>query len=200
MDEILSSIRRIISDDESAGADRPADRASSPAEPAARRDDPAGVHDVPGGPVDDVLPDPSGRYVSAPEKDDSASEDWPDGYAHAVPGTREVPDRESSAGAADIRPVLSRMDTPVAEEPESSAPESHDSPVLDPSAAAAASRAFTRLSDPVPVPDNTGSRTVDELVVALMEPLLKDWLNANLPTIVEEKVEEEVRRLSRRRG
>ncbi|MCA8888147.1 MAG: DUF2497 domain-containing protein, partial [Parvularculaceae bacterium] len=33
----------------------------------------------------------------------------------------------------------------------------------------------------------------------MLRPMIKEWLDANLPAIVEEKVEEEVQRVARRR-
>ncbi|WOI52384.1 DUF2497 domain-containing protein [Parvularcula sp. LCG005] len=44
------------------------------------------------------------------------------------------------------------------------------------------------------------SRTMEDIVEAMLAPMVKQWLDANLPRIVEEKVEEEVRRIARRRG
>jgi hypothetical protein len=43
-------------------------------------------------------------------------------------------------------------------------------------------------------------RPVEDLVMELLRPMLRDWLDRNLPTIVERIVEREVRYLSRRRG
>ena len=41
-------------------------------------------------------------------------------------------------------------------------------------------------------------RTLEDLVMALMRPMLKDWLDQNLPTVVERIVQKEVERISRR--
>ena len=81
----------------------------------------------------------------------------------------------------------------------SAAAESAETALLDQSAAAAASQAFESLSQSVRVTDGEG-RTLEDIVVAMLKPMVKDWLDANLPAIVEEKVEEEVKRVSRRRG
>jgi uncharacterized protein len=43
-------------------------------------------------------------------------------------------------------------------------------------------------------------RTLEDLVKELMYPILRDWLNQNLPGIVEAQVRAEVDRLSRLRG
>lgn len=70
--------------------------------------------------------------------------------------------------------------------------------MLDEGAASAASSAFANLSDSVRVSDGPG-KTLEHLVVDMLKPMVKDWLDANLPAIVEEKVEEEVQRVARRR-
>ena len=64
--------------------------------------------------------------------------------------------------------------------------------------AAAASKAFMSLSQTVQVSDGRG-RTLEDMVVEMLRPMIKDWLDANLSQIVEEKVEEEVQRVARRR-
>lgn len=43
-----------------------------------------------------------------------------------------------------------------------------------------------------------GSRTLEDMVLELMRPMLKDWLDKNLPATVERLVQKEVERISRR--
>lgn len=71
--------------------------------------------------------------------------------------------------------------------------------MLDETTAEAATRAFESLSQNVRVSTSGGGRTLEEIVVDMLRPMVKDWLDANLAAIVEEKVEEEVQRLARRR-
>ena len=82
---------------------------------------------------------------------------------------------------------------------EAGAPETEEALILDQTAAAAASQAFESLSQSVRVADKD-SHTLEDIVVAMLKPMIKDWLDANLPAIVEEKVEQEVQRVARRRG
>lgn len=70
--------------------------------------------------------------------------------------------------------------------------------ILDDGAADAASSAFANLSQSVRVSEGPG-RTLEDLVVDMLKPMVKEWLDANLPAIVEDKVEEEVQRVARRR-
>ena len=70
--------------------------------------------------------------------------------------------------------------------------------ILAETTAAAATKAFQSLSQTIRVSAGEG-RTLEDIVTDLLRPLVKDWLDANLPAIVEEKVEEEVQRVARRR-
>ncbi|WP_083910910.1 DUF2497 domain-containing protein [Henriciella marina] len=45
--------------------------------------------------------------------------------------------------------------------------------------------------------DEANPNTLDGLMRELLRPMIKEWLDANLPTIVERKVEEEVQRIAR---
>ena len=65
-------------------------------------------------------------------------------------------------------------------------------------AAGQARNAFGALEENMRLSSGSG-RTIEDLVEAMLTPMLATWLDENLPRIVEDKVEEEVRRISRRR-
>ncbi|MEP9353353.1 DUF2497 domain-containing protein [Xanthobacter sp. KR7-65] len=67
--------------------------------------------------------------------------------------------------------------------------------LLSPTADAAVDAAFRSLGD-VLLPQK--DRTVEDLVKEILRPMLKDWLDANLPTIVEALVRAEIERVARR--
>lgn len=71
--------------------------------------------------------------------------------------------------------------------------------ILSAEARRAAARALGGLPAPEAAPGD-GGRTIEELAAALMKPMLREWLDANLPEIVEDAVRAEVRRLARRRA
>lgn len=84
-------------------------------------------------------------------------------------------------------------------------------PLLSQAAADSTAAAFdkvaraTRLDDPQPpasppaVPAAAGpGKTVEELTAELLRPMLQQWLDANLPRLVERLVAEELARLTRR--
>lgn len=73
------------------------------------------------------------------------------------------------------------------------------------SAAASAASAFAGFASTIRKPDPIDSwsgsgPTVDELARALLRPMLKEWLDANLPGIVEAQVRKEVERIARNAG
>jgi hypothetical protein len=82
----------------------------------------------------------------------------------------------------------------AAEDPPAPAPA--EALVSAPAAAAAAS-AFGALSAAIAMP--RGDRTLEDVVRELLRPLLQQWLDENLPAIVQQSVEAEVERIARGR-
>jgi cell pole-organizing protein PopZ len=77
------------------------------------------------------------------------------------------------------------------------------SPLVSGSAAAASAAALSKLARVAAPAPNDVSRpisglTVEQLLVSMLEPMLKEWFDKNLPAVVERIVEEEVEKLVRR--
>jgi hypothetical protein len=70
--------------------------------------------------------------------------------------------------------------------------------LVDDAPASAASGMFAALSENLRVSSDQG-QTLEGIVRELLRPMLKQWLDDNLPTIVEEKVQAEIERIARRR-
>jgi uncharacterized protein len=68
--------------------------------------------------------------------------------------------------------------------------------LLSPATTAAVDTAFHALAQTAPA---RGGRTVEELVSELLRPMLKAWLDDNLPAIVERLVRAEIERVARAR-
>lgn len=64
-------------------------------------------------------------------------------------------------------------------------------------AANSAAESFAKLGTSLPGHFASGA-SVEELVAYLLKPMLKEWLDNNLPRIVEERVEAELARIARR--
>ncbi len=182
MDDILASIRKIISDDE-ARAQVSGQQAAQPRRP----------------PVMPPMTAPGEPRLQPPGRDDVLllTDLIEEPRAGAVPPPIPLP---------RIDPVrASEMPQPSVEPP---APPSAG--LVGGGAASSAMSAFSRLNqamqestpapaaaDPGPVVGNNG-KTVEELVKETLRPMLKEWLDQNLPQLVERYVEREIARLTRR--
>ncbi len=47
-------------------------------------------------------------------------------------------------------------------------------------------------------PIGNGTRTLEDMAIELMRPLLKQWLDQNLPAVVDRLVQKEIERIARR--
>lgn len=86
---------------------------------------------------------------------------------------------------------------PVALETEASlslAPALSSSPLMSDAAGAQVSRSFEELAAMV---DGGPRRSLDELAQEMLRPMLQEWLDDNLPTLVERLVREEIERVAR---
>lgn len=183
MEEILASIRRIISEDE----EIPAEAA---AEPAPVRE--SAVVDIetanevfrtaPAAHSDFDVPDSEEDAVETVLSDDESFD------ADSI--VDEIADEEDGAGdhleTEDVAMIKDAVMSTVEEE----------GAMLGEATASAASKAFQSLSQTVKVSNGDG-RTLEDIATEIMKPLVKEWLDENLPGIVEEKVEREVQRLAR---
>ena len=208
MEDILASIRRIIADDDAAGppakaadpppavqsfhypqagegraAPRPSQQSVSPAEPLPRQDEATAeefeapesyaAFDKPRSDVLNLAPPMTAAVVQQPEnvrKMDRSE-------VVADPGSDN--EQEFRHVRADLqRPDLQR-------------------PLLSSATSTAVNSAFNALAQTVLVQN---ARTLEDLVKEMLRPLLKTWLDDNLPGLVERLVRTEIERVSRGRS
>ncbi len=72
-----------------------------------------------------------------------------------------------------------------------------EAPLLSPQTEAHAETAFRQLSDAI-LARATGDRSLEDMTRDMLKGMLKQWLDANLPAIVEDMVREEIQRVARR--
>jgi cell pole-organizing protein PopZ len=210
MEEILASIRRIIADDEGkvrepeppkpAPAAAPPPKAPEPVTPinaSSPPDSPAARQDE----IDAML---SGMDAAAPQGNGDALDD----------GVADVLDlSESMAAPAPQPPVFQTVEsqpdvffseaaeppppTQRTEEPYRPARTPAESSLMSSSTSAAVDAAFNTLAHTVLTQN---ARTLEDLVTEMMRPMLKAWLDDNLPGLVERVVRAEIERVSRGRG
>jgi len=212
MEEILSSIRRIIADEEadhSRGGDDD-DLGSAVARAEALDDDAEALAQAADADQDgdeDVLEltkvvRESGEVVDLqserPGSDPAIEEPEPaepvfaedDADREIARADHERPDAIEHAHQSEDEPVPSQQ--------------ARNSELVSGSAASVATGAFAKLSQALQrtpeadsVADGSG-RTVEQFVEDIARPMLKDWLDEHLPAIVERLVQKEIQKISRR--
>ncbi|NWG26621.1 MAG: DUF2497 domain-containing protein [Pseudorhodoplanes sp.] len=230
MEEILASIRRIISDEETppkpapkaeipAAAPRPAivppPQAAEPAPSSAAREQDIQRE------FDAIFEGVSSNSSLESEPDIlDLTEDMKAEPAQAAPA--KEPEEPPVFRTIDGQPDVFFSETQVVVEPEpepQQAPQArapdvlpqpqpqaaapayvngmhHHEPLMSPSTYASVDSAFTSLAHAVMVQNG---RTIEDLVCDMLRPMLKTWLDDNLPGLVERLVRAEIERVSRGR-
>lgn len=247
MEEILASIRRIISED--SGGKEEAEEAAAPPPAAAPEPEPEPEVDFEAE-LDAMLdpepePEPEPEMVEFEEPEPAP---MPVAAAEPVPAPASEPDFEEDDVVFSEEDIL-ELTEPLEPEPEplpepepepeyepepepeyqpapepmghqqaAFAPEPEDEdiafeepamtahtnysepagkPLMSQDAAQAASAAFGALASSM-LTSAGGSKTLEDLVAEMLRPMLKDWLDNNLPGLVEQMVREEIERVARR--
>jgi cell pole-organizing protein PopZ len=181
MEEILASIRRIISEEGTPPAPEPGAAPSEPREERAA---------VPDQADEDVLlltemVAEDGSVVSLSDNPENLSDEA--GPSAALPEPPPEPSTEPAA-ENEINPPVD-----LAEEP---------APLVSAAAAAASLQSLSELTRTVSrardLSIGGAGRTLEDLIRELLAPMLKEWLDANLAALVERLVRQEIERLSRR--
>ena len=178
MDDILASIRKIISDDEAraqvsggqaaaaqTGASHPADARSGAT--TTKHNDVLLLTDL----VEEPKGGPRPTSLPLPRIDPASAADMPQPTIGGDPAPQQALVAVSVAGVA------------------SSAFERLSQAVQDSVPAPAA---------PDPGPTMGAGKTLEDLAKEMLRPMLKEWLDRNLPPMVERLVEREIVRLTRR--
>lgn len=187
MEDILASIRRILSEDEV--EEPPSTKPAAAAAPAAESQ--------PEPEEEDVLElDESMVMVEAPstpaEADDASDLD-----DQSSAGEGDLEEMREQETAQEVRPMFAAAPMQVASEME---PEVES--LVTPAAAEASTAALSELARAVArergVGLGTRGITLEDMVRDIMRPMLKDWLDQNLPFMVERIVRQEIERMVNR--
>jgi uncharacterized protein len=191
MEEILASIRRIIAEDDS---DKLAQR-------------PAETGEV-GGAVASSLGAPRSLRDTTPQETTSTS-NGASGETSRANRASTILDLTKATSPAARNPAFDPTPAPVQaapiEDPDAAAPESQSSAAREDergrlvlsTTSAAVDSAFNALAQTVLVHN---ARTLEDLVREMLRPMLKVWLDDNLPGMAERLVRAEIERVSRGRG
>ncbi len=191
MEEILASIRRIIADDS------PEAKAAAQQQPAPQPAPVVGQVPPPPPPMPPKQQSMSQQDIDAMLAD-QASDDVLDLTDPVPPPQPQPPAGFRQVPANDVMFREEEEDLPPLNYP-AAAPEPQNPPevLLSPETNAAVTSAFGSLATTI-LSEN--SRTLEDLVREMLRPMLKAWLDDNLPGLVERMVRAEIERVSRGRS
>jgi cell pole-organizing protein PopZ len=212
MEEILASIRRIIADDEAAKPVKP-EPAPAPVPAAAVAEKPA--------PAPRPAPPPPPRPVAAAAPVVEAKPPAPSVPPPPAPSadvfdlTEAMTASPPAPAPSSFRKIDGESDVVFADRSPDAAPSSPPEPVarvveearkqfvgipdrnlLSAATANAVDNAFNSLAHTVL---GNNARTLEDLVKEMLRPMLKSWLDDNLPGLVDRIVRAEIERVSRGR-
>ncbi len=196
MEEILASIRKIISDDDVPEAEakaEPSDEGDTFDEVFADADN----DDFDSLLAEDVIEDVEIDDAMFAEED-TTEDVTPSVSKDTIPEPASFEEIISTAETDTTDPDFAEPEptqTTESKEADMAATAKYESTVLtEEKTADAAAGALGKLISKM---DFGGDNTIEGLVREMLKPMIKDWLDANLPGIVEEKVEAEVQRIAR---
>jgi cell pole-organizing protein PopZ len=201
MEEILASIRRIISEDAPAEAEPQTGKTVS-APPA------AAAAPAPAKPAPRPAPVAETRIEEQEEEDevlDLTEKVSDDGTvvnlrsAKPAPAAPPVPEEIELQDATEIAATPEPQPAPQPA-PRAPAPASD---LVSAAAAEAATASFAALAravdnQPTGSPISVGGRTLEDIVKEMVRPMIRDWLDVNLPSLVERLVRREIERIAHR--
>jgi uncharacterized protein len=216
MEEILASIRRIIADDDATKSSQRTAEAPKPVAPPAR---PAGPPVGPAAPAAAVAPPEASvaAFESSPlraavDSTSAGEADEADHSSDILDLTESMASPPSAAaatmpsavpgGGPQFRTIGGDPDVIFDEATEKPASQSREfggdgrAQLLSADTRVAVDSAFNALAQTVLVQN---ARTLEDLVREMLRPMLKAWLDDNLPGVVERLVRIEIERVSRGR-
>lgn len=170
MEEILSSIKRVIEESETASPTPRPRRIARSAPPAPEPED-DGLEEILE--LNERLP-----AIDPPSEARRTAAQEPAAAARTEPQPKAQPSSEAAPEPSAVPP---RSDT-----------------ILSPGAAEASRGQLEALSRLIVKPDTGGENTLEGLVREMLRPMLREWLDAQLPGIVEAMVAKEIARIAGR--
>ncbi len=181
MEEILASIRRIISEDDPAEGEGEAQ--AEPEAPAAEEE----AQEEPLELTEEVTDDTPKAEAEAPEEPEPEPEPEPE---------QETPEPEAPVE------LVAEDESPEPDVPPEPPAVPSDT-LVEPDIAAAASASIANIVGQIGMenrvsPGGAVHRTLEEVVRDALMPVLKTWLDRHLPSLVERIVREEIKKMVRR--
>jgi cell pole-organizing protein PopZ len=218
MEEILASIRRIIADDDTAktaakgglrqmgeGATVSSRTGMLPARMTTSARPAAAPHPaMPQEEIDDMLARLQASTMQAAaalDEQDADDLDATDEMTALEQGAEPAPGGHTSGTSEavfdDGPPEPPASQRPPADQLRQRPETGDDDALISAATTAAVDCAFSTLAQTAPAPSG---RTLEDVVRDMLRPMLKSWLDDNLPSMVERLVRAEIERVSRARG
>ncbi len=186
MEDILASIKRVIKE-----GDAPAPRRAPPPAPSSREDDEPSRDQIlelnePLGAPEPVAPPPASF---APPRAAETFEErvTPTPTPVATPAHAPAPEPAPVAAAPATTPPPAPTPAPALDEP----------PVVSAATVQATRGALGALSKLIVKPEPESDGTLEGLVREMLRPMLSDWLDQNLPHLVEQMVAREIAKITK---
>jgi hypothetical protein len=198
MEEILASIRRIIADEEPAPAAKAAAPKPAPEAETVSEDDLDRLFAAGAEAEDDEPLELTSDFEEPFEMVEGPGDDADVTFADPEPEPPPPPPKPV-AKAPQPQPAPPPQPAPAvavrpAPAPIPAAPEPLESRIMSEATDMAVHSAFNNLA--LTIMSNQ-SRTLEDLVKEMLRPMLKGWLDENLPSIVERMVRAEIERVAR---
>jgi cell pole-organizing protein PopZ len=183
IEEILEAIRQIISDDNKGDA-KPAASAPAPAKPATAA----------------PQPQVAASSAPAPRQPQPQAQVQPKPASQSLPPLNltekiEFPQEPEETPAPQSPMTIEMMDSPMTDEVNDLISAQTAAAVTDSLSKLLAGNVSFEKEDEMGRP---GKVTLEEMTRALMKPMIRSWLDQNLPGIIEKIVQREVEKLARR--
>ncbi len=198
MDEILSSIRQIIADDD---VDESGENAKEAEKETIVSNKPEEIEEMLELTSEQIVADESDNIEFSPsEQNDSllkSEDDLSELKSEEDLSDLVVPDDISFDDEVN-EPVIEpeKISAPAPSLPDPDLSSDMAEQLLEPATAAVVSGAFAKLGA---FGFDDKDLTIENMIRQMLRPMLKEWLDENLPSIVESTVRKEVERLSRGR-
>ena len=215
MEEILSSIRRIIADDDASKPAKTTETAAPPKQQPAVTAAPSRPA-PPAAPAKTAEPPPAPKPAAVPATANSQDEidamlaeldgtpaaekpstpDVLDLTEAMAPPAMPAPPPPSPKPAPGFRTIDGASDVVFSTRPDPQPHPQLDRALISNETIAAVDSAFNTLAHTI---IGQNARTLEDLVKEMLRPMLKSWLDDNLPSMVERIVRAEIERVSRGR-
>lgn len=182
IEEILASIRQIISDDDDAPNDTNGEvKDAAPVQEQEPTPEPV-VEEEP-----QPTPEPQPEPVAEEEVQDDAFDLTPSMQVDQTPSEPEE----------DMQDDFDQAIDDIEDGFEDKAIDDYKSEIVSKAVATSTVGAFSKLSENVALSKMNDNITLEEIVKDMLRPMLREWIDTNMPNIVEVLVEKELEKLAR---